>query len=164
MPLDDREPGASSSDQGTAEQNQSIPDTVANILEEARMILPGAQTLFGFQLIVVFNARFHDELSATEEHLHLAATMLVAVTTATLIAPAAYHRIAEPESVSRAFVVLAGRLLSWRLVPLALAICADFYRVASLVTQNQAVSLALTAAVFIVFAGLWFVLPTRALR
>lgn len=162
MPLVDREPGASVSDQEPAQQDQTIPDTVANILEEARMILPGTQTLFGFQLIVVFNARFHDELSATEEHIHLAATMLVALATAMLVAPAAYHRIAEPESVSRAFVVLASRLLSWSLVPLALAICADFFLVASLVTESQTVSLALTAALFVVFAGLWFVLPTRA--
>lgn len=145
---------------------ESLPltKTVDNILEEARMILPGTQTLFGFQLIVVFNARFHDELSATEEHIHLGATMLVALATAMLIAPAAYHRIAEPETVSRNLVVLASRLLSWSLVPLALAICADFYLVASLVTANAAVSLLLTAAVFIVFAGLWLVLPMRAAK
>ena len=93
------------------EVTQALQETVSNILEEARMILPGTQTLFGFQLIVVFNARFHEELSPLEEHVHLGATMLTALATAMLIAPAAYHRIAEPESVSRRFVALASRLL-----------------------------------------------------
>jgi hypothetical protein len=88
--------------------------------------------------------------------------MLVALATAMLITPAAYHRIAEPESVSRAFVVLSSWLLSWSLVPLALAISSDFYLVASLVTANTAVSIVLTAAVLVVFCGLWFVLPARA--
>lgn len=152
------------SDSATGANTESLPPTktVDNILEEARMILPGTQTLFGFQLIVVFNARFHEHLSATEEYIHLGATMLVALATAMLIAPAAYHRIAEPETVSRKFVVLASRLLSLSLVPLALAICADFYLVASLVSANATVSLLLAGAVFVAFAGLWFILPARA--
>ena len=111
---------------GASSEPLPLSKNVDNILEEARMILPGTQTLFGFQLIVVFNTQFHERLSLREEQLHLVATMLVALATAMLIAPAAYHRIAEPESVSRAFVGLASRLLSWSLVPLALAICADF--------------------------------------
>jgi hypothetical protein len=161
----------SSQQSGTAEslpasesrsETQPLTKTVGNVLEEARMILPGTQTLFGFQLIVVFNTQFHERLSTVEEQLHLGATMLVALATAMLITPAAYHRIAEPESVSRAFVVLSSRLLSWSLVPLALAISADFYLVASLVTANTAVSIVLTAAVLVVFCGLWFVLPARA--
>ena len=143
-------------------EDQPLSQTVGNILEEARMILPGTQTLFGFQLIVVFNTRFHERLSPIEEYLHLGATVLVALATAMLIAPAAYHRIAEPESVSRQFVALASRLLSWSLIPLAIAICADIYLVASLVTGNVAVSAALAFTLFVVFAALWFVLPGRA--
>jgi DMSO reductase anchor subunit len=147
-----------------AEEEQALSETVSNVLEEARMILPGTQTLFGFQLIVVFNARFHEELSPLEEYVHLGATMLVALATAMLIAPAAYHRIAEPETVSRQFVALSSQLLSWSLVPLALAICADFYLVASLVTANAAASIVLALMLFLVFGGLWFVLPGRAMN
>jgi hypothetical protein len=42
------------------------------------MLLPGIQALFGFQLIAVFNARFHD-FSWIEQVLHLATQLLVAV-------------------------------------------------------------------------------------
>ncbi len=139
-----------------------LSDTVGDILEEARMILPGAQTLFGFQLIVVFDQTFREQLSATERYLHLAATTTSVVAIAMLIAPAAYHRRAEPGSVSRRFVSLSTRLLSWSTIPLMLAICADLYLVATLVTRRWLPSLVLTLALLGVFVGLWLLLPQRA--
>lgn len=140
---------------------QKLEDTVSNILEETRIILPGTQTLFGFQLIVVFNSRFHDRLDQREQYLHLGAMLLVAVAIAMLIAPAAYHRQAEPESASWRFVNLANRLLTWSLLPLMAAICADFYLVASVVTGEWAISLALSLLLLGVFATLWLILPRR---
>ena len=138
---------------------QPLSETVSNILEEARMILPGTQTLLGFQLMVVFNSRFQERLTLREQHIHLAATMLVAVATAMLVAPAAYHRWVEPEAVSRPFVLLATRLLRWSLLPLMLAICADVYLVAIAVTTRPDVSLLLALALLAVFVGLWYALP-----
>jgi hypothetical protein len=140
---------------------QQLQDVVSNILEETRIVLPGTQTLFGFQLIVVFNSRFHDGLDQREQYVHLGATLLVAVAIAMLIAPAAYHRQAEPESASRRFVNLANRLLTWSLLPLMAAICADFYLVASVVTGEWAISLALSLLLLGVFAALWLILPQR---
>src|SRR6266481_2681346 len=43
------------------------------LLDECRMVLPGIQALFGFQLIAVFNARFEEKLSFSELRLHLLA-------------------------------------------------------------------------------------------
>lgn len=66
MPVTQSETASS---RGEVEEVERPPlgDTVRNILEEARMILPGVQTLFGFQLIVVFNQRFEDLLSSREQ-------------------------------------------------------------------------------------------------
>ena len=36
-------------------EQESLKDEIANLIEEARMVLPGIQALFGFQLIAVFN-------------------------------------------------------------------------------------------------------------
>jgi hypothetical protein len=85
---------------GVQPQPQPLGETVRQILEEAWMMLPGVQTLFGFQLIVVFNQRFQDRLSPTEQRLHLVAMALIAIAGGLLMAPAAYHRRAEPESIS----------------------------------------------------------------
>ena len=149
------------SSRGQAEEVERPPlgDTVRNILEEARMILPGVQTLFGFQLIVVFNQRFEDLLSSREQGLHLGAMALVAIAAALVMTPAAYHRRAEPETISRSFVRLSNRLLTWSIYPLMAGICADFYLVASLITANDLLSLALALALLFVFGGLWIVLP-----
>ena len=144
---------------------QSLGDTVSQILEEARMILPGVQTLFGFQLIVVFNQRFEDGLSPTEQDLHLLAMALIAVATGLLLAPAAYHRRAEPETVSRRFVRLATRLLAWSTYPLLAGIVVDFYLVATLITADDTIGLLLAALLFVVLALLWLILPrSRALQ
>jgi hypothetical protein len=142
-------------------ERQSLSEAVGNILEEARMILPGTQTLFGFQLIVVFNSRFQEQLSRGEQVVHLIATMLVATATAMLMAPAAYRRRVEPKTASRRFVSLASRLLAWSLFPLMIAICADFYLVATLVTGQWLLSILLTLVLLAIFIGFWFVLPLR---
>ncbi|MDQ2943358.1 MAG: hypothetical protein M3R21_06785 [Candidatus Dormibacteraeota bacterium] len=42
-----------------------------HLLNEGRMVLPGIQALFGFQLIAVFNQTFSQRLSPAEQYLHL---------------------------------------------------------------------------------------------
>lgn len=138
---------------------QSLGDTVGQILEEARMILPGVQTLFGFQLIVVFNQRFQDGLSPVEQRLHLFAMALVAVAAGLLLAPATYHRHAEPETISRRFVRLATRLLAWSTYPLLGGTVVDFYLVATFITANDLVSVVLASLLGLVLALLWLALP-----
>jgi hypothetical protein len=59
-------------------------------IEEARMVLPGIQALFGFQLIAAFNATFR-QLEPQEQILHFVALVLVAVAIAIIMTPAAYN-------------------------------------------------------------------------
>ena len=40
-----------------------LSQAVTHLLDECRMILPGLQALFGFQLIAVFNQRFAQDLT-----------------------------------------------------------------------------------------------------
>jgi Family of unknown function (DUF6328) len=89
----------------------SLSEAVTHLLEECRMVLPGIQALFGFQLIVVFNPTFYEKLSLTERGFHLTAIGLIVISIAMLMAPAAYHRQKDPQSVSEGFIVIATRLL-----------------------------------------------------
>jgi hypothetical protein len=141
-------------------QPASLETSASNLLEEARMLLPGTQTLFGFQLIVVFNSAF-DQLSTTEQYLHLTALLLTAGSIALLMAPAAYHRQAEPEHLSRSFVLLSSKLLTVGTVPLALSLTVEIYLVASLVTAQDWVSAFAALGVLIVYVALWYILPAR---
>jgi len=131
---------------------------VEYLLEECRMVLPGMQALFGFQLIVVFSERFAHELSRGEQRLHLLAIGLVAVAIVLIMTPAAYHRQTDPEQVTRGFVRISTRLLLASLWPLAVAICLDFYLVGR-VLVGPGPMLWLTSFLFATFLLLWFVLP-----
>ena len=136
-----------------------LADAVAALLDECRMILPGIQALFGFQLIAVFNSGFSEKLDTGEQYIHLAALALVALAAAVVMAPAAYHRQTGARRVSAGFIRLAGRLLLIALVPLALGIGMDFYLIARVILQDPGLSLLLAVLLVLFFWGAWFMLP-----
>lgn len=136
-----------------------LSDAVAALLDECRMILPGIQALFGFQLIAVFNQGFGEKLNTGEQCLHLAALALVALSGALVMAPAAYHRQTGPRHASEGLIRLAGWLLLVALIPLALGIGMDFYLIARIILRNAVLSLVLSVLLVIFFGVAWFMLP-----
>ena len=128
------------------------------LLEECRMVLPGIQGLFGFQLIAVFSQQFHAMLGRGEQELHLLAIALVGVSIALVMAPAAIHRQMNPCEVTLPFVRLGTRLVLWSLAPLALALCIDFYLVARVITSDTGV-IWLAGVLLATFVGFWWLLP-----
>ena len=142
----------------------SLSGEAGHLLEECRMVLPGIQALFGFQLIAVFNQGFSERLSHGEQVLHLIAIALTVLSMALVMTPAALHRQAERNEVSERFIWLGSNLVLAGMVPLALAIGLDAYIVASLITKNDALAVVIAAALVTVFAALWFFLPRREAR
>ena len=128
------------------------------LLEECRMVLPGIQALFGFQLIAVFNASFDQKLSPTEQHLHFTALALVAIAVALIMTPAALHRQGGGTEVTARFMRISTRLVLWSMFPLLLSVCIDFYIVGR-VLVGGALTPWLTAMLFAIYVALWFVLP-----
>jgi hypothetical protein len=140
----------------------NLSDAAKYLLDEARMVLPGIQALFGFQLIAVFNPGFDEKLLPAEQRLHLLAIALVVIAIALVMSPAAYHRQAGPREVTEAFIRISTSLLLWSMAPLAAGICLDFYLVSRLILNNAAAPW-LAVGLFAIFVGFWFVLP-RARR
>jgi Family of unknown function (DUF6328) len=138
---------------------ESLDQEADHIIEEARMILPGIQALFGFQLIAVFSPRFATALTPSEQCVHLAAISSVVVAIALIMTPAAYHRQAEPDTISRYFVELASGLLTLALLPLLLGIALDLFLISQVIVKNVAVSLAVALAAFGILLGLWYIFP-----
>jgi hydrogenase-4 membrane subunit HyfE len=139
----------------------SLDSAAAHLLEECRMVLPGIQALFGFQLIVVFNQRFDEKLSDAGQMVHLVAIVLTTLSMALVMTPAALHRQAEPREVSERFLWMASNMVLAGMFPLALAVGLDAYVVASVVLENNALAAVLAIALVAVFAFLWLVLPRR---
>jgi hypothetical protein len=46
-----------------------LPEAVAHLLEECRMVLPGLQALLGFHFIAIFNVGFGEKLTSTKQRL-----------------------------------------------------------------------------------------------
>jgi hypothetical protein len=141
------------------EEPLSLDASARHLLEECRMVLPGIQALFGFQLIAVFNQRFAEVLTATDRRLHLTAVLLVVTAAACLMAPAAIHRQAEPRSVSIGFLRIASRLLLWGMVPLSIAIAIDVYLVSIVTIGRGPLSILLALSALAFMGVLWLVLP-----
>ena len=110
-------------------QELSLDAAASHLLEECRTVVPGMQALFGFQLIAVFSTGFGEQLSRGGRFVPLAATVLVTIAIALVMAPAALHRQMHPMAVSRQFVRISSRLLMASLGPLAVGICLDVYLV-----------------------------------
>ena len=156
---------ALSKPRGTGKKEEiSLDAAAAHLLEECRMVLPGIQALFGFQLIAVFNQGFAEKLSHAQQLLHLVAIVLTTLAMALVMTPAALHRQAEPTAVSERFLWLASNMVLAGMFPLALAVGLDAYVVAGIVLHSDAVAAVLAVALVAVFIFLWLVLPRRERR
>jgi hypothetical protein len=140
-------------------EEQSLGTALGHSLDEARMVLPGVQALFGFQLIAVFNDGFERRLSGAEQQLHLAAIVLVTIAIALLMTPAAYHQQVDRRRATAAFLTLAARLVVGAMLPLAAGLAIDVHLVARVITGTPLLGVAIGGAVFAMFLFLWFVFP-----
>lgn len=64
----------------------------SELLEELRVLIPGAEVLFGFLLAIRFTGEFA-ELSSLQEYVYYVTLLSTAVALVLLLAPAVHHRI-----------------------------------------------------------------------
>ena len=150
-------------DNGRQDEKESLRDDLRNVLEEARMVLPGIQALIGFQTMAVFNQRFAampDEVKSA----YLVALGLLILGMGLLMTPAAYHRLAERGQVSLRMINLSSILITAGMVPLMLAFAIDVYVVAVAAIDNSTVGAGAAVATVVFLTGLWFVFPLAKKR
>ena len=147
---------------GKDRETLGLKDALTFALEEARVVVPGIQALFGFQLIAVFSDRFTDVFGPVAQRLHLAALVLVALACILLLTPSALHRLAGREHVSRYLLDVASHFIGWGMVPLMAAISIDVGLIAYAVTGSEPVGIALGVVCGLIACALWFIFPRRA--
>ncbi len=103
-----------------------IKDKVENALNEARMLVLGAQVLVGFQFRSVFEPGF-DALPLPSQLLKLIGLGLMLVAVALIISPSAYHRLVEGGEDTHDQHRYTSRLMTWALLPFALGLGADLF-------------------------------------
>jgi hypothetical protein len=144
------------------DEGTSLENKIKQVLTEARVVLPGAQALLGFQLAAMLTEAF-PKLPRTSQYVHVACLGLLAMSIVFLMAPAAFHRIVERGEDTERLHRFASAMVLAAMVPLALGIAGDFYIVLAKVLDSPAVAVALAVSSLLVFFGLWFGL-TLAIR
>jgi hypothetical protein len=131
---------------------------IDQMLTEARVILPGAQVLLGFQLSVVITQGF-DKLPSSSKAIHALALGLVTLSIILLMAPAAYHRIVYAGEASQEFLALGSRFLMAATTALALGLAADIYVVITKIAESRIVGTASAVTSLMLLLGLWHIAP-----
>jgi hypothetical protein len=150
-----KEAGDDSNEKTGADGGMELKDKVREVLTEARVVLPGAQALLGFQFTVTLTDSF-DKLPSASKYIHLASLALIAMSIVLLMTPSAYHRIVEGGEDTEHFVRLASGMVLASLVPLALGLAGDLYVVTLKITGSMPSALVSAALTLTFFYGLWF--------
>ena len=133
---------------------------IEQMLTEARVILPGAQALFGFQLAIVLTRSF-EALSLSSRIVHAISLGLVALSVMLLMAPAAYHRIVFAGEDTEEMHRVGSVLVTAATVPLAFGLAGDVDVVIGKIA-GPVVGAATGAAGFVLLAALWYCYPLAA--
>jgi hypothetical protein len=127
------------------------------LLNELRVALPGVQILFAFLLTVPFSGRF-ERLTGFQRDVYYVTLIATALSTASLIAPSASHRLRFHQN-ERAWIVESANVLTIvGLCFLAVALSGSVLLITDLMFDGARVWI-YTGAVAAVILGLWFVRP-----
>ena len=154
-----RKPPAQTS--SNEDEKASLKEKITELLTEARIVLPGAQALLGFQFAAYLTESF-EKLSPTAKAVHTISLVLVALAMILLMTPAPYHRIVEDGDHTERFDRIGVRFVLAALVPLAFGLAGVFYVVLEKVSGNPALALAGAVVVIGGSLALWFGVPLIA--
>src|SRR4051812_32462478 len=143
------------------QEEKPIPLTtkIEQMLTEARIIVPGAQALLGFQLTVTLTKAF-GQLPDSLKLVHVASLCCVAVAVILLMTPAALHRISfAGEEDTPSFFAIGSWFVILAPAPLAIGIAGDLYVATSTAAASLTLGAILALAVLSLLACLWYVVP-----
>jgi hypothetical protein len=132
-----------------------LEERIQQVLTEARVVLPGAQALLGLQLAMMLMDAF-EKLSPAARMLHFASLCCIAATIALLMAPPAFHRLAERGEDTERLERFSGAMVLASLVSLALGLSLDLAVVTERWNGSLELGYGLAAICFVVLMGAWF--------
>jgi Family of unknown function (DUF6328) len=129
---------------------------IEQLLTEARVVLPGAQALFGFQLAIVLTEAFN-QLPAASITVHAVSLFLVALAIVMLMAPAPYHRIVYAGENTEDLYRVGSALVTGATLPLGLGMAGDVYVVIAKISGSFAIGSLTGGLAFVLLTALWYI-------
>jgi hypothetical protein len=133
------------------------------LLNELRVVIPGVQVLFAFLLTIPFNQRF-GQVDRFQQTVYFVTLLLTALASALFMAPSAYHRLLFHRRDRRHIIEISNRLAIAGLAVLSLAMTGVVLLVTDFLYSSEALVIATTGIVFLVFVVLWGVMPLMRRR
>jgi hypothetical protein len=149
---------AMTSDQTGKPSATPLHAKIEQMLTEARVVLPGAQALLGFQLAIVLTQSF-GQLPGVSKTMHAASLFLVALAVILLMAPAAYHRIVYAGEDTEDMYRVGSAMVTMATVPLALGLAGDIYVVIAKIAGSPTAGWLAGALGLVTLIGLWHAYP-----
>lgn len=143
-----------SEQQEGSNDESNLSDRIKKVLIECRMALPGAQAFLGFQFAIVFAQDF-TTLPRSSQLIHFASLLATTIAIVLLIAPAAYHRLAEAGQNTERFHRVASGFLLASLVFLAPGMAGDLLVVIRKITRSGGANW-IAGFLLLAFYALWF--------
>jgi len=134
----------------------SLQRKLKNALDETRLLILGAQVLFGFQFNGMFQEAFAD-LHLPLRLIACAGLVLIMIAIGLLIAPSMQHRIVERGEDSNRILSATTTLAALALFPLAMALGLDVFMAIER-TFGAGAGVGVGAAFFILAISFWYVL------
>jgi hypothetical protein len=107
--------------------NRSAQDQrVKTALDETRLLILGAQILFGFHLKGAFQTGF-SHLSPFSRALHAGSFLIMAIAIALLITPSLQHQLVDGGRATARILSVSTSFAAAALLPIALSLGADLY-------------------------------------
>ena len=142
----------------TGSAHTSVRARIDCLLTEARVILPGAQALLGFQFIVTLMEPFA-RMPVEARVVHFAALACVTLSVLLLLSSAAIHRVAFGGADDPRFLRIGSFVVTLALMPLALGIALDMYVAAVKVFGTDAIAIPVGVGALVLLSLLWYLLP-----
>lgn len=148
-----------SQENATDQHHSEGQDTdLTDLLGELRVLLPGAQTLMAFLVILPFQAGFA-EIRGDEKTIYVITFLCSVLSLVLFVAPAALHRLQRPLRDRAAFKNTATKYIIAGLVPLSIAITLATQLVLSTVVSISWASWSVTGIVGVLILVLWWLVP-----
>lgn len=154
----DREPGHDGSAAQDANEDKAsrLDRELAELLQELRVILPGAQVLFAFLLAVPFSSRI--DITTSQRALLLVALFATGLSTVLLVAPGVQHRLRWREQDKERLLQSANRFTIVATGSLAVAMLSALFVVTDALF-DAAIAAGVVGVLFIVLMSCWYVSP-----
>jgi hypothetical protein len=140
------------------EKPAPLSTKIDQMLTEARVILPGAQALLGFQLTVTLSHTFQ-QLPSDTKSVHAVALCCVALAVVLLMTPAALHRIGYRGEESKSFLSMGSAFVMAAPLPLAAGIAADMFVAVERAAESSSLGIAAGVAAICILLFLWYLQP-----